>query len=125
MKILFVHQNFLPSSCTLPPGAYCARPSCVGADRRKNQRPSSVNVVRQKAPEELKLPPMLGRTYCEHSERGWLAGARLPGAARQARLYPDVILGHSGWGETLFLNEIFPDAKLLCYAELFLPHARP
>ena len=29
---------------------------------------------------------------------------------------PDVIFGHSGWGETLFLKEVWPEAKLIVYA---------
>ena len=32
---------------------------------------------------------------------------------------PDVILGHSGWGPTLFLPEAFPKANFLCYFEWF------
>ncbi|MEF9604587.1 glycosyl transferase family 1, partial [Paracoccus sp. PXZ] len=52
------------------------------------------------------------------AERGWLA-ARGCRALRDRHGYtPDVIFGHSGWGETLFLREIWPDAKLLVYAEL-------
>jgi hypothetical protein len=30
-----------------------------------------------------------------------------------------VIFGHSGWGETLFLKEIWPKAKLLIYPEFY------
>ena len=32
---------------------------------------------------------------------------------------PDVIFGHGGWGETLFLREVWPGARLLLYAELY------
>jgi glycosyltransferase involved in cell wall biosynthesis len=32
---------------------------------------------------------------------------------------PDVIIGHSGWGETLFLKEVWPEAKLIIYAEFY------
>ena len=32
---------------------------------------------------------------------------------------PDVVYGHSGWGPTLFIKDIFPKAKLLCYFEWF------
>ena len=31
--------------------------------------------------------------------------------------FPDLIIGHSGWGECLFLNIVWPDAKLLYYIE--------
>lgn len=32
---------------------------------------------------------------------------------------PDVVYGHSGWGPTLFIKDIFPQTKLLCYFEWF------
>jgi glycosyltransferase involved in cell wall biosynthesis len=32
---------------------------------------------------------------------------------------PDVVYGHSGWGLPLFIKELFPHAKLLCYFEWF------
>ena len=31
---------------------------------------------------------------------------------------PDVIVGHPGWGETLFLKEIWPDARVILFGEL-------
>jgi glycosyltransferase involved in cell wall biosynthesis len=34
-------------------------------------------------------------------------------------LIPDVVYGHSGWGPTLLIKDIFPKAKLLCYFEWF------
>ena len=51
------------------------------------------------------------------------SGARAPplphASLRDKHGYvPDVIFGHSGWGETLFLREVWPEAKLLVYAEL-------
>jgi glycosyltransferase involved in cell wall biosynthesis len=38
---------------------------------------------------------------------------------KSAGFTPDVIVGHPGWGETLFLKEKFPQAKLLNYCEFF------
>jgi len=32
---------------------------------------------------------------------------------------PDIIYGHSGWGPTLFMKDVFPDVPLLCYFEWF------
>lgn len=32
---------------------------------------------------------------------------------------PDLVYGHSGWGPTLFIKDVFPQAKLLCYFEWF------
>lgn len=32
---------------------------------------------------------------------------------------PDVIFGHSGWGSTMFMKDVFPNTPLLCYFEWF------
>lgn len=32
---------------------------------------------------------------------------------------PDVVVGHAGWGETMFLREALPRARILSYCELF------
>jgi glycosyltransferase involved in cell wall biosynthesis len=32
---------------------------------------------------------------------------------------PDIVYGHSGWGAPLFIKDIFPSARLLCYFEWF------
>lgn len=118
MKILFVHQNFPGQFLHLAPALVARGHDVLALTDEKNERPSPVRVVRYKAPGELNLPPMLGRTYSEMAERGWLA-ARGCRALRDRHGYtPDVIFGHSGWGETLFLHEIWPQAKLLVYAEL-------
>lgn len=32
---------------------------------------------------------------------------------------PDIIIGHPGWGETLYLKELWPQARLILHAEFF------
>jgi len=32
---------------------------------------------------------------------------------------PELVVAHPGWGEALFLREVFPDAKLVLYAEYY------
>ena len=44
-------------------------------------------------------------------------------AMRQKGYSPDVILAHPGWGETLFLKEVWPNARLKLYCEFYY-HAR-
>jgi glycosyltransferase involved in cell wall biosynthesis len=39
--------------------------------------------------------------------------------------YPDVILGHPGWGEPLFLRDVWPQARLGLYCELFYRTGEP
>jgi glycosyltransferase involved in cell wall biosynthesis len=49
------------------------------------------------------------------------ARAALSGAQRHRAegFEPAVIVGHSGWGETAFLKEIWPDARQVLYPEFF------
>jgi glycosyltransferase involved in cell wall biosynthesis len=38
---------------------------------------------------------------------------------RQSGVAPDLLVGHCGWGETLFIKDVFPDVPLLSYFEFF------
>lgn len=40
-------------------------------------------------------------------------------AMRNHGITPDLIIGHSGWGETLYCKDVFPDTPLLVYSEFF------
>ncbi|MTH78872.1 glycosyltransferase family 4 protein [Paracoccus aestuariivivens] len=118
MKILLVHQNFPGQFLHLAPALVARGHEVLALTDERNNRPSPVRTVRYKAPPAENPVRGLARTYAEYSERGWLA-ARGCRALRDRHGYvPDLIFGHSGWGETLFLREIWPEAKLLVYAEL-------
>ena len=117
MKILFVHQNFPGQFPHLAPALAARGHQVLALTDERNARPSPVPTVRYKAPEAAPVAG-LGRSYAGHAERGYLAarGARV--LRDRHGFLPDVIIGHTGWGETLFLREIWPDARLLVYAEL-------
>lgn len=40
-------------------------------------------------------------------------------ALKEKKVYPDIIFAHSGWGEALFVKEIFPKAKLVVFSEFY------
>ena len=118
MKLLFVHQNFPGQFPHLAPAMQARGHEVLALTDQKNQRSSPVQVVKYKTPDAVTCSQPLAQSYAEHVERGLLA-ARGARALRDRHGYtPDVIFGHSGWGETLFLREIWPEAKLLVYAEL-------
>lgn len=118
MKILLVHQNYPGQFLHLAPALAERGHQVLALTDEKNQRPSKVQVVRYKTPELTQIQQGLGKTYSEYAERGWMAARGCRALRDQHGFTPDVIFGHSGWGETLFLREIWPDAKLLVYAEL-------
>ncbi|WP_419784976.1 glycosyltransferase [Pseudodesulfovibrio sp.] len=40
-------------------------------------------------------------------------------ALKKKGFVPDVILGHSGWGQTMFLQDVYPDTPIVSYFEWF------
>jgi glycosyltransferase involved in cell wall biosynthesis len=120
LKILFVHQNFPGQFLHLAPEMARRGHDCLALTDVVNQRTSSIAVARYKH-EALKVDPAqtrLGRNYTTMSDRG-VTVARAALQLREKGYVPDVIFGHSGWGETLFLKEVWPEAKLLVYAEFY------
>ncbi len=53
----------------------------------------------------------------------WHAHAVYQACAASGELAPDLIVGHSGFGSTVFLPELFPDVPIINYFEYFYrPH---
>ena len=121
MKILFIHQNFPGQFLHLAPEMVRRGHDVMALTDDANQRQTSIRTVRYRHTADKPDPAAcrLGRTFTENSDRG-VTVARAAATLRQKHGYvPDVIFGHSGWGETLFLKEIWPEAKLIIYAEFF------
>ncbi len=121
MKILFVHQNFPGQYLYLAPELKKRGHDCMALTDIVNTRDSAIPVLKYKHEAQAPDPAAtrLGRNYIQMSDRG-VTVARAALQLRQQRGYvPDVIFGHSGWGETLFLKEVWPEAKLLIYAEFY------
>jgi glycosyltransferase involved in cell wall biosynthesis len=60
--------------------------------------------------------------FAEQTHRG-AAVAQAALRLRNSGYTPDLIIGHAGWGETLFLGEVWPNARRIAYAEFFYrPH---
>ncbi|TRW98304.1 glycosyltransferase [Paracoccus sp. M683] len=118
MRILFVHQNFPGQFLHLAPALAARGHQVLGLTDEQNERPSPVRVVRYATPTKVEISSGFGRTYADYAERGYLTARGCRALRDRHGFVPDVIFGHSGWGETLFLREIWPEAKLLVYAEL-------
>ncbi|MDZ4093503.1 MAG: glycosyltransferase family 4 protein [Paracoccaceae bacterium] len=121
MKILFVHQNFPGQFLHLAPELQRRGHECLALTDALNARASEIPVVkyRHDAPQPDPAATRLGRNYTLMSDRG-VTAARAALQLRDRQGYtPDVIFGHSGWGETLFLKEVWPAARLLVYAEFY------
>ncbi len=120
MRILFVHQNF-PGQWVHLARHYDALPEheVVAIRHSANKRPDIVRTIDYDFAETRPncIYP-LGDHFAVRTGRA----AAVADAAQKLKdegFYPDVIAGHAGWGETLFLKEIFPDARQIVYAEFF------
>lgn len=120
MRVLFVHQNFPGQFLHLAPELKRRGHEVRALTDGGNERPSPVEVLRYRHTPQPVDPAAtrLGRNYTTMSDRG-VTVARAALQLRGQGYMPDVIVGHSGWGETLFLKEVWPEAKLIVYAEFY------
>ena len=116
-----MHQNFPGQFLHLAPELQRLGHDCLALTDGVNKRASAIPVVRYKHDAVAVDPAVtrLGRNYTLMSDRG-VTVARAACQLRDQKGYtPDVIIGHSGWGETLFLKEVWPSARLVVYAEFY------
>jgi hypothetical protein len=60
----------------------------------------------------------LARHYTDRVARG-AAVAKVLRTLREEGFTPDLVVGHGGWGETLFVRDVWPQCQILLYAEYF------
>ena len=122
IRLLFVHQNF-PGQYRHLAAHYAAeagyRVVAVGekANLLRQPRLPGVEVLGYDLPELEKVEPF-NASLVKAIHRGKRVAAGAAHLKRQG-FRPDVIFAHIGWGEALFLKDIFPDARVLLYGEFF------
>jgi len=121
MNILFIHQNFPGQFKHLAVALAKAGHHCVALTLRVKE-PTKWNGV-------TILPYTITRKS-EQKTHPWVtdfdskvtrAEACFRGAIklREAGFTPDVIIAHPGWGESMFLRDVWPGARLGIYCELY------
>ena len=120
MKILFLHPNF--------PAQFRHLAATLGKNKKNqvmfgtNRREGQIEGVTKVLYEKSRTARAETHHYVRPLENAVLEGQavyRLAQTLREKRFSPDIVYGHSGWGPTLFVKDIFPKAKLLCYFEWF------
>ncbi|MBH8553695.1 glycosyltransferase [Nostocaceae cyanobacterium CENA357] len=120
MRILFLHPNF-PAQFRHVAAALAKDKNnqvFFGTTRQEGKLPGVNRVVY--SPKREARPET--HHYVRPLENAVLQGQGVYRLAEQLKargFVPDVVYGHSGWGPTLFIKDIFPQAKLLCYFEWF------
>ncbi len=120
MKILFLHPNF--------PAQFRHLATVLGKDPHNtvvyatNRLEGSIPGVNKVVYEKSRTARPETHHYVRPLENAVLEAQgvyRVAQKLKEQGFYPDVVYGHSGWGPTLFMKDIFPKATLLCYFEWY------
>ena len=120
MNVLFVHQNFPGQYQHLAP-ALVGRGHRVIAIGQEGCGPAPAGIETRLYRLSRGNAPQVHPFAVEFEAktlRGEACG-RLALDLRAAGFIPDVILAHPGWGEALYLKDVFPDARLIGFAEFY------
>jgi len=125
VRFVFVHQNF--------PGQYRHVAKALVADGEHQvvaigeaenlRRLDAVHPAIQRIGYNLAGHQVTTKNpWLQNAEAAVVRGQVVAGIARELKakgFVPDVIAGHPGWGETLFLRDVFPTARMLSYCEFY------
>lgn len=125
MRILFIHQNFPGQFKFLAPALVQQGHTVVAMTMQKLTAPQwqGVKLVAYSASRGTtpNVHPWVSdfETKTIRGEACFRAALKLQAEG----FMPDVIIAHPGWGESLFLKDVWPAAKLGIYCEFFYhPH---
>ena len=125
MNILFIHQNFPGQFKFLAPALLKQGHNVRAMTMHKTEATQwqGVQLVHYSAKRGStpNVHPWLSdfETKTIRAEACFKAALQM----KQQGYLPDVIVAHHGWGESLFLKEVWPEAKLGIYCEFFYhPH---
>lgn len=120
MNYLFIHQNM--------PGQY----KNIVARLAKNKKNKVVFITKRQnveLPNVVKVLYKPRRTaqktthdYIASFENGVLNGqqvVRVVQSLKNEGFTPDIVIGHPGWGEMLYIKDVFPDVPMLSFFEFY------
>ncbi len=122
MKLLFVHQNM--------PGQYREMIQWLAAQgghelvfltqRKDPPNIPGVTTIRYR-PHHVPAKDAYGlsKVWEEATGAGFGAAMAARRLEREEGFKPDIVLGHTGWGELLFFKQIWPDVPILGFFECF------
>jgi glycosyltransferase involved in cell wall biosynthesis len=122
MNILFIHQNF--------PGQFKFLAPALAANPAHTVVAMTMQKVTAGEWQGIRLAPYTASRGTTPNVHPWVSDFEtktIRGEAcfraalklREEGFSPDVIIAHPGWGESLFLKDVWPKAKLGIYSEFF------
>ena len=125
MKILFIHQNFPGQFKFLAPALAQQGHSVVAMTMQKTEAKAWQGVRLFHYAAKRGTTPNAHPWVTDFETKTIRAEACFRAALklRAEGFTPDVIVAHHGWGESLFLKDVWPHAKLAIYCEFYYhPH---
>jgi glycosyltransferase involved in cell wall biosynthesis len=124
MNFIFIHQNF--------PGQYrhlirylADHPEnmvyCITQENQNQMRRVVKLTYKPATPENLNCHPLT--VEFDLAVRNGMGVAEVCRQLKDKGIRPDIIMGHNGWGEMMFVKDVFPDVPTLLYFEFYY-HAR-
>jgi glycosyltransferase involved in cell wall biosynthesis len=120
MNYLFIHQNF--------PGQYRHVVQDLASEAGNTvyfitqPNNNSMSGVHKITYPKDRRGPVNCHAFSAEIDRAIYTGASVADVCRtlvEQDFRPDLIVGHGGWGETLFVKDVFPDVPLLANFEFF------
>ncbi|MGL4728394.1 MAG: glycosyltransferase [Bosea sp. (in: a-proteobacteria)] len=118
MNVLFIHWMFPCQFQHLAPALMAAGHHVRAIMDAREKKPDGFQVSTYDATPYEPDNNQLGWHISPRMRRGeWVARA----AENMARegFIPDLIIGHYGKGECIYIKDVFPNARLICYADIF------
>jgi len=119
LKVLIVHQNCPGQFKHLAPALALRGDEVVFVTQKG--KPSLPGVKKIEYAPHRQVTPKI-HPYLAGSEAAVLNGqavARIGFQLRDKGFRPDVMIGNPGWGETLFLKDVWPDVPLISLSEFY------
>lgn len=119
MRLLLIHQNFPGQFRQLAP--YLEQKGHELVAIASHNRPVALHgkVIRYQEPAKLEGVPNGSQIWHEGLERA-MRVAHIAKQLANEGWRPDRILAHSGWGETLAINHIWPEVAQIIWPELWV-----
>lgn len=117
--VLFVHTNFPGQFRDLAQTLVAAGVPCAAIGSQSAPGVPGVIIGRYVLPRGS-TPGIF--PFATRAEADLIRGRAALDMARQLKdggFDPEVIVGHTGWGETVFLKDTFPHARQICFSEFF------
>lgn len=121
MNILFIHQNF-PGQFRHLAGHLATNPQhrvMAICQPHAPRLPLVPNTITYQPARKLRRD---AHPYLRSMEEGVLNGqavAKVLLQLKKAAFIPDIVIAHPGWGEALYVKDVFPDIALLSFFEFY------